>query len=403
MSAEDDITTEVLRRAKQRDVQDGHSVRALISEVTADYDDRALRGEVIPLTDRDRTVRAVTDQLTGLGPLQPYLDDPTIEEIWVNAPDQVFVAKGGEPELTTTTLDEQQVHELVERMLRFSGRRLDLSSPFVDATLVDGSRLHVVIPDITRRHWAVNVRKYVLRAHSLDELVRLGTMTAQCAKLLQASVVAGLNIVVAGATHAGKTTLLNCLAAAIPPRQRVITCEEVFELQIRHQDVVSMQTRQANLEGEGEISLRRLIKEALRMRVDRIIVGEVRQEECLDLLIALNSGCPGMTSVHASSAREALGKLVTLPLLAGENISERFIVPTVARMVDLIVFLRIDRRGRRRVEEVLAVPGRVEQDQIEAELVFHRVDGQLVWARGFPPHEEWFTRAGYNLSEVLHP
>src|SRR6266540_527953 len=171
---------------------------------------------------------------------------------------------------------------------------------------------------------------------------------------------------VPGATQTGKTTLLSSLASAIPARERVITCEEVFELRLDLPDVVAMQTRQPNLEGEGEIRLRRLIKEALRMRHNRLLDGEVRQEECLDLLIALNSGIPGMTSLHANSAREALIKLTTLPLLAGENVSHRFIVPTVAATIDLIVFLRVDGYGRRRVEEVLAVPGRVGDGQIEA-------------------------------------
>lgn len=212
---------------------------------------------------------------------------------------------------------------------------------------------------------------------------------------------AGLNIVVAGATQAGKTTLLNCLGAAIPPRERVITCEEVFELQVSLPDVVAMQTRQPNLEGQGEIRQRRLIKEALRMRPNRIIVGEVRQEECLDLLLALNSGFPGMTSIHANSAREALVKLTTLPLLAGENVSHRFILPTVASTIDLIVFLASDGRGRRRVEEVLAVPGRVEEDQVEAGLVFRRFDGMLTWTGEYPPHVDRFRASGYDLVEVL--
>src|SRR5947209_16059697 len=194
--------------------------------------------------------------------------------------------------------------------------------------LPDGSRLHVVIPDITRQHWAVNIRKFVLTAHSLDELVGLGTVTAQAARFLEAAVASGLNVIVAGGTQAGKTTLLNCLAAAVPARERVITCEEVFELRIPLPDVVSMQTRQSNLEGKGEVRLRRLVKEALRMRPDRLLVGEVRQEECLDLLIALNSGLPGMCTIHANSAREAVTKMCTLPLLAGENVSQQTICLT---------------------------------------------------------------------------
>jgi Flp pilus assembly CpaF family ATPase len=187
----------------------------------------------------------------------------------------------------------------------------------VDATLPDGSRLHVVIPDITADHWAVNIRKFVVRATHLDELVSLGTLTPQVARFLEACVVAGLNIVVAGGTQAGKTTLLNCLLAAVPGRERVVSCEEVFELKAPLPDIVRMQTRQASLEGTGEITLRQLVTEALRMRPQRIVVGEVRQAECLDLLIALNSGMPGMSSIHANSAREAVTKLCTLPLLAG--------------------------------------------------------------------------------------
>ncbi len=235
-----------------------------------------------------------------------------------------------------------QVRDLVEKMLKSTGRRVDLSTPFVDAMLPDGSRLHVVIPDITRRHWAVNIRKFVLPAGSLDELVGLGTLTVQAARFLEASIVAGLNVIVAGGTQAGKTTLLNALAGAIPGRERVITCEEVFELKIGLPDVVAMQTRQANLEGNGEIQLRRLVKEALRMRPDRVIVGEVRQEECLDLLIALNSGLPGMCSLHANSAREAIVKLCTLPLLA--VIIWRPKPRRVARPVGLCVGRRLERR-----------------------------------------------------------
>ncbi len=204
-----------------------------------------------------------------------------------------------------------------------------------------------------------------------------------------------------GATQAGKTTLLGAIAAAIPARERVVTCEEVFELRIDLPDVVAMQTRQPNLEGEGEIRLRRLIKEALRMRPNRLLVGEVRQEECLDLLIALNSGIPGMTSLHANSAREALVKLTTLPLLAGENVSHRFIVPMVAATIDLVVFLRLDGRGRRRVEEVLAVSGRVEDGQIEANLIFRRLDDRLLWTGHYPPHEERYLAAGMDLGAVV--
>jgi pilus assembly protein CpaF len=195
--------------------------------------------------------------------------------------------------------------------------------------------------------------------------------------------------------------LLNCLAAATPARERVVTCEEVFELQLALPDVVAMQTRQASLEGTGEITLRQLVKEALRMRPSRIIVGEVRQQEALDLLIALNSGLPGMASIHANSAREAITKMCTLPLLAGENIGSRFVVPTVASSIDLVVHIFADRNGARRVREIVAVPGRVEQDVVEMESVFHWRLGRLMRAEGYPPHADRFEQAGYALMELL--
>jgi pilus assembly protein CpaF len=402
--AERIIEDEVRELVRRRDIDPGDAVAAvhsLIDDVVADYSERTLTANMPALAEPAAVAKAVADRVIGLGPLQEYFDDPEVEEIWIDQPDRVFVAKAGRSILTGTVLTEEHIHDLVELMLRASGRRVDLSTPFVDASLDDGSRLHVVIPDVTRRHWAVNIRKFVLRANSLDELVRLGTMTPGCARFLEAAVVAGVNLVAAGATQSGKTTLLNCLASAVPPRERVVTCEEVFELQIDLPDVVAMQTRQPNLEGQGEIRQRRLVKEALRMRPNRLIVGEVRQEETLDLLIALNSGIAGMTSLHANSAREALDKLTTLPLLAGENISHRFIVPTVAAAVDLIVFMRCNRDGGRQVEEVLAVPGRVDGGAIVAQPLFRQVGGQLLWTGHYPPHEERFLAAGIDLGEVL--
>ena len=250
-------------------------------------------------------------------------------------------------------------------------------------------------------HWAVNIRKFVVRASRLEDLVGLGTITAPAAAFLTAAVRAGLNVLVSGGTQAGKTTLLNCLAAAIPPRERVVTCEEVFELKIPLRDVVGMQCRQPSLEGTGEIPLRRLVIEALRMRPGRVIVGEVRQAESLDLLIALNSGLPGMATLHANSAREALTKMCTLPLLAGENVSSRFVVPTVAGSVDLVVHIGLDVDGRRRVREIIAVPGRIERDVVETADLYVRRGGDLVRADGYPPHEERFARAGIDLARLL--
>lgn len=392
---------ELVRRRGIDPVRDPGGVATLVADVIADYDERSLRGAVPPLADAAAAHKAVVDAVAGLGPLQKYLDDPEVEEIWVNSPTQVFVARRGEPELTTTILTDGQVRDLVEQMLKVSGRRLDLSSPFVDASLPGGERLHAVIPDVTRRHWAVNIRKHVVRAGTLDDLVGLGALTPHAAAFLHAAVRAGLNVLVSGATQAGKTTMLNALAGAIPARERVVTCEEVFELRLSARDWVAMQCRQPSLEGTGEIPLRRLVKEALRMRPSRLIVGEVREAEALDLLIALNAGVPAMCTIHANSAREALVKLCTLPLLAGENVSDRFVVPTVASAVDLVVHLDLDAAGRRGVREVVAVPGRVEQGVVETADVFTSRGGHLVRADGFPPHPERFARLGVDLAALL--
>jgi pilus assembly protein CpaF len=260
---------------------------------------------------------------------------------------------------------------------------------------VCGLQAHVL------NHRAVNIRKFILGVASLDEIIALGSITEQAARFLEAAVVAGLNILVAGGTQTGKTTLLNALCAAIPARERVITVEEVFELQVPLPDVVGLQTRQPNLEGTGEIPMRRLVKEALRMRPSRIVVGEVRQEECLDLLIALNSGLPGMCTLHANTAREALVKMCTLPLLAGENIGAGFVVPTVATSVDLVVHLGTDVSGHRRVREIVGVTGRVEGDVIETSDIFSSANGRLERGEGFPPHEDRFAAVGIDLTHAL--
>ena len=368
---------ELARRRGLDPVEDFVAFRSLVSEVVAEHEIRSLAGHVTPLMDPVAVQKDIVDAVAGLGPLQQYLDDPSIEEIWINEPGKVFVARSGVPELTPTILDHQGVKDLVERMLRTSGRRLDLSQPFVDAALPNGERLHVVIPPITRRSWAVNIRKFIARARHLGDLVSRGSLTHEAATFLAEAVAAGKNIVVSGATQAGKTTMIGALAGAIPAGQRVITCEEVFELNIASRDCVALQCRQSSLEGLGEIPLRRLVKEALRMRPDRIIVGEVREAEAFDLLIGLNAGLPGMSTVHANSAREAVTKLATLPLLAGENVTASFVTPTLAQALDIVVHLDLDSAGRRTVREVVGISGRIEGSVIETSTIFASEDGEL--------------------------
>ncbi len=376
-------------------------VRRLAEDAVRAHDERSLTGQVLRVADPAAVISEVVARVAGFGALQTYLDDPEVEEIWINEPSQVWVARRGRHELTSTVMTRADVAELVERMLKSSGRRLDLSQPFVDAMLPDGNRLHVVLEGIARGFSPVNIRKHALRAARLSDLVELGSLTSGAAAFLEASVRAGLNILIAGATQSGKTTFLNCLATAIPGSERIISAEEVFELRFPHPDWVALQTRQSGLEGTGEIRLRDLVKESLRMRPSRIIVGEVRAEESLDMLLALNSGLPGMCTIHANSARDALVKLSALPLLAGPNVHAGFVTPAVGSSIDLVVHLGMDHDGARRVREIVAVPGRVEQGVIETEPVFLRDESGLRATGGMPPHLERYARAGVDVHALL--
>jgi pilus assembly protein CpaF len=380
---------------------DNALVEQYVREELRRYSERALGGRAPMIADEYQAAREVVAALTGFGVLQPFLDDPEIEEIWINGPARVFVARDGVPELTTLLLIEQDVRDLVERMLQASGRRVDLSSPFVDASLPDGSRLHVVIPDITRKYWAVNIRKFTRRIRDLNQLVGLGALTQQAADFLRMCVLGGQNILVSGATQTGKTTMLNALLSSTRPGERIVTVEETFELDLSARDVVAMQCRQPSLEGTGEITLRRLIKESLRMRPDRLVVGEVREAESLDLLIALNSGLPGMCSIHANSARDALAKLSTLPLLAGRNIDSSFVLPTVAGCIDIVVHCEIDRHGRRRVTEIIAPSGQLAGSTIEASPLFLSPHGHLEPTGSHPTKLAKFRAAGIDPAQVL--
>lgn len=323
-----------------------------------------------------------SNNFNSFGPLQDLIADPDIEEIWINSPTRIFIARKGRSELTNLLLSKEIVQDLIERLLIWGGRRLDVSNPFVDARLPDGSRLHVAIPEVTAVDWAVNIRKHLGVANNLDELISLGSISEDIARIIEKSVELGLNIVVSGGTQAGKTTFLNAILSQVPPTERVITIEEVFELKPNLPDWIALQTRSSNLEGEGEISLRRLIKEALRMRPSRIVVGEVREAEALDLLIALNSGLPGMATLHANSVKGAINKLQLLPLLAGENISQKFITPTVANSVDLVIQCSIDSQGIRRVFEISAITGRNEESNIEIDSIYRWNGEQYVKGLG---------------------
>ncbi len=344
-------------RAEQTDpTRDPDVALRIAHDEVRRHNDYALARGLSLIDDEHRCVRDVIADVAGYGPLQPYLDDATIEEIWINAPDRIFVARDGITEPTGLVLTASAVRDMVERMLHATGRRIDLSQPFVDASLPDGSRLHVVIPDITRRHWAVNIRKHRALYRDLDTLTRLGSLDQAAAEVLRSAVAAGRSILVSGATHAGKTTLLGALIAA-GGTDRVVTVEETFELAVDAPDIVALQGRAPSLEGTGEVTLRRLVKEALRMRPDRLVVGEVRDAEALDLVLALNTGVPGSATIHANSAADALTRLASLSLLAGRNVDPGFVLTAVARGVDLVVHCALESDGRRRVTEIVEPAG----------------------------------------------
>ena len=375
--------------------RDPKAVRALI--------DRAIDAhapDMLP-TQREQVEADLMDDICGLGPLQALMDDPGVEEIWINSASRVFVARGGVAELTSLILTDEDVRALVERMLHHSGRRRDLSSPCVDAMLAGGERLHVVIPPVTGRSWSVNIRKHIQRARTLEDLVAVDMVSPPMRDFLSAAVCVGLSVLVSGGTQAGKTTLLRALAGELPRSRRVISCEEVFELGLANWDHVAMQTRPPAAEGTGEITLRDLVRESLRMRPEYLIVGEVRGPEALDLLVALNAGVPGMATVHANSAREALDKLSILPLLAGDNVTTGFVTPTLASSIDLVCHVERGRGGQRYVAEVLAVPGRVEGNRIETATLF-TFDGRRCerGPGGLDLHER-FAAAGCDLASLL--
>lgn len=347
-------STDSLVDRVRRAVLAGESVDTAVSTEVRRENERALADA----TPTEISESDILQRVTGFGAIQPFLDDPAIEELWVNDDQAIFVARGGVHERIPLGIAPDDLRTLVERMLRRSGRRVDVSQPFVDASLPDGSRLHVVIPPITRDHWSVNIRKFSPTVRTLADLAERGTIDPDARKIIERAVSNGATVLVSGATQAGKTTLVCALIAELPDGERIITVEETFEIATRHPDVVGMQCRGASLDGVGEVSLRRLVKEALRMRPTKLVVGEVRGDEALDLLVALNSGIPGLCTIHANSASDAVRKLVTLCQLAG-GVSEQFVASTIVATIDLVIHCRLDEAGNRRVVDI-ARPARLD-------------------------------------------
>lgn len=315
----------------------------------------------IPLTapERHRLVQEIIDDVLGLGPLQKFLNEPAVTEIMVNGPDKVYVERGGRLYLTSARFSsEDHLRRIIERIVTKVGRRIDESSPMVDARLSDGSRVNAIIPPLAVNGASLTIRKFGQVPLTVENLISFGTLTPEMAELLNACVHARLNIIVSGGTGTGKTTLLNVLSSFLPADERIVTIEDAVELQLQQEHVVRLESRPRNIEGKGEISIRDLVRNSLRMRPDRIVIGEVRGGESLDMLQAMNTGHDGsISTVHANSPRDAIARLETLVLMAGMDLPLRAIREQIASAVNLIVHISRLRDGTRRVTHVTEVQG----------------------------------------------
>src|SRR5213595_421168 len=334
---------------------------------------RALDEEGLALTraERVRMLEQITDEIIGLGPLEPLLRDESITEVMVNGPRQVYIERSGKLELTNVVFqNDDHVMRIIDRIIAPIGRRVDESSPMVDARLTDGSRVNAIIPPLSLVGPVITIRKFSASPFTVDDLIRFGTATADMFDFLRACVEARLNIFVSGGTGSGKTTTLNVLSSYIPNDERIVTIEDAAELQLRQEHVVTLESRPPNIEGKGAIPIRELVRNSLRMRPDRVIVGECRSGEVLDMLQAMNTGHDGsMSTGHANSPRDMLSRLETMVLMAGVDLPLRAIREQVASAVDLIVHQARLKDGTRRITNITEVQG-MEGDVIVMQDVF---------------------------------
>ncbi len=317
----------------------------------------AERGLSIGSRARREVQQQVIYEVLGYGPIQTLLDDPDITEIMVNGPHQIFIEKGGKLHLTDCRfMDDAHVMRIIEKIISPLGRRLDESMPMVDARLPDGSRVNAIIPPLAVNGPSVTIRKFAVDPFTADDLVSFGTLSEAMKKFLEACVQARLNILVSGGTGSGKTTTLNVLSSFIPAAERIVTIEDAAELQLQQDHVITLESRPPNVEGKGEITIRQLVRNALRMRPDRIVIGEVRGAEALDMLQAMNTGHDGsLTTLHANSARDALARLETMTMMAGMELPTRAIREQIAAALHLIVHQNRLRDGSRRITSITEV------------------------------------------------
>jgi pilus assembly protein CpaF len=335
--------------------------------------DEILQEESIILgrRERDALFEVIVAEILGLGPLEPLLADESISEIMVNGSKKIFVERNGRIQRANVAFEsDEHLMRIIERIVAPLGRRIDESSPTVDARLKDGSRVNAVIPPISLQGPILTIRKFFKQPLTVEDLIRFGTVTEESVEFLRAAVVAAVNVIVSGGTGTGKTTFLNVLSSYIPAEDRIITIENAAELQLRQEHVVTLESRPPNVEGRGEIAIRDLVINSLRMRPDRIVVGECRGGEALDMLQAMNTGHEGsMTTIHANNTRDALSRLETMVLMAGMELPHRAIREQVAAAIDMIVQLERLRDGSRRVVSITEVQG-MEGDVITTADIF---------------------------------
>ena len=375
---------ELFKKDGKEDISD-HVYRAVTEELALDR---------TPLTREERReiVRQLTDDILGYGPIEPLLRDDSVTEVMVNGPELVYVERGGKLERSEVRfVDDQHVMRIVDKIVSQVARRGDEASPMVDARLPDGSRVNAIIPPLALNGPTLTIRKFSRDPYGVNDLISFGTLTARSAQFLAACVKGKLNVLISGGTGTGKTTTLNALSAFIPGDERIVTIEDAAELQLQQEHVITLESRPSNIEGVGEIKIRELVRNALRMRPDRIIVGEVRGAETLDMLQAMNTGHEGsLTTIHANTPRDALSRLETLVMTAGVELPHRAIREQIASAFDLLVQIQRLVDGSRRITHISEVLG-MESDVVTLQDIFVAA----------PPNEEDAYNGAHRLLSPL--
>ena len=406
------IIVEQMTPTEQMVLSDVQQDAAEVEQVIGNYVDKVLEDNpfAVPVSERGRIVSDLRDEMLGLGPTEPLLKDPSITEIMVNGPKKVFIERMGKLQLSGVQFhDDAHVMNIIERILSPIGRHIDESTPLVDARLKDGSRVNIIIPPLALCGPCITIRKFAQKALSVENLISFGTLDRKMADFIRACIQARINILVSGGTGSGKTTTLNVLSSFIPENERIVTIEDAAELKLQQTHVVTLESRPANIEGSGQITIRDLVKNALRMRPDRIIVGEVRSGEALDMLQAMNTGHDGsLTTAHANTPRDALSRLETMVLMAGFEMPVRAIREQISSAIELILQQSRLKDGSRKITYITEVQ-HMEGDVITTQDLFRfeqtgmdadgKLTGHFVSTGMQPSFMEKFQTNGVELPE----